>query len=594
MVEPTVSTPIAYSYVRFSHPSQAEGDSLRRQSTGAAEWCKANGVRLDTSLTLRDLGVSAFRGKHRDNPEKHALAAFLKLAERGRVPKGSYLIIENLDRLSREHERAALRLWMDILDAGVNIVQLNPETIFRHEHENSDMFDVMRAIMELSRGHSESARKSERVGAAWAERRRRTREGSEIMTRRLPAWVEDRDGTLRLIPERAAVVKRIFTLSTSGYGLVAIVRKLIAEGARPFGGRVAVADEGGKARHKADGGTYGAGYWTRTYIHLILRDRRAVGEYQPRRRRDGKPDGAPIPNYYPAVVTEEEWLAAQGGITQRRRAPGRVSTETVNLFAGLLRDAIDGGTYHAATRIKLKGRGKFYRNTASGAGRAPTRSFSFDAFEKGVLSMLREIDPAEILGTDGAPNDVLVLTAQQTELEGQLAELEAELEKGHVATVAKVARKVEGRLREVAEQLADARQRAASPLGDAWGEAQSIISALEKASDKRDARLRLKAALRRVLDSIWLIVFPRGKERYAAVQVWFAGGERKREYVIYHRAAIGHAKGREEAKWRAKSLSLETVAEDIEETDFRDPTQARRLAAVLAAEISSRGFAPFK
>ena len=59
---------------------------------------------------------------------------------------------------------------MDLLDAGVNIVQLSPETIFRHE--KSDMFDIMRAIMELSRGHGENAIKSERVGAAWAKKKK--------------------------------------------------------------------------------------------------------------------------------------------------------------------------------------------------------------------------------------------------------------------------------------------------------------------------------------------------------------------------------------------------------------------------------------
>ena len=39
------------------------------------------------------------------------------------MPRGSYLVIENLDRLSREDERTALRLWLDILDAGINSVQ---------------------------------------------------------------------------------------------------------------------------------------------------------------------------------------------------------------------------------------------------------------------------------------------------------------------------------------------------------------------------------------------------------------------------------------------------------------------------------------
>src|SRR5436305_1352308 len=95
-------TPTAYSYIRFSHPDQAKGDSVRRQTEAAAEWCACHGVTLDQSTTLRDLGKSAYTGAHRKNPDRHALAAFLKLVEDGRVPAGSYLLVENLDRLSRE------------------------------------------------------------------------------------------------------------------------------------------------------------------------------------------------------------------------------------------------------------------------------------------------------------------------------------------------------------------------------------------------------------------------------------------------------------------------------------------------------------
>src|SRR5215207_3150924 len=89
---------LAYSYIRFSSPEQAKGDSLRRQTEAAAAWCERHGVTLDTSLTLHDLGTSAIRGAHRDNPDKHALAAFLKAVEGGKVRKGSYLVVESLDR----------------------------------------------------------------------------------------------------------------------------------------------------------------------------------------------------------------------------------------------------------------------------------------------------------------------------------------------------------------------------------------------------------------------------------------------------------------------------------------------------------------
>src|SRR5262245_48878217 len=112
---PRTTRPTAYSYVRFSSPKQAEGDSLRRQTEAAADWCRRNDAVLDESTTLHDLGKSAYTGAHRQNPDRHALAAFLKLVEDGRVPRGSFLVIENLDRLSREHVQPALLLALNLL-----------------------------------------------------------------------------------------------------------------------------------------------------------------------------------------------------------------------------------------------------------------------------------------------------------------------------------------------------------------------------------------------------------------------------------------------------------------------------------------------
>src|SRR5262249_6868156 len=114
--------PIGYSYIRFSSPEQAKGDSLRRQTEAADAWCHKNGVALATATTLHDLGKSAFLGKHRENPDRYALAAFLKMVERGRVPRGSFLIVENLDRLTREHTRAAVTLFLSILEQSVSVV----------------------------------------------------------------------------------------------------------------------------------------------------------------------------------------------------------------------------------------------------------------------------------------------------------------------------------------------------------------------------------------------------------------------------------------------------------------------------------------
>ena len=58
---------LVYSYIRFSSKKQAKGDSLRRQTEGE-EWIEKNG-HTKASLTLHDLGVSAFRGNGECNPD---------------------------------------------------------------------------------------------------------------------------------------------------------------------------------------------------------------------------------------------------------------------------------------------------------------------------------------------------------------------------------------------------------------------------------------------------------------------------------------------------------------------------------------------
>ena len=152
----------AYSYVRFSSKKQEKGDSLRRQTDGTAKaFCQRQGLHLDDKVSLRDLGASAFRGKHHES-DVFALGKFLDQARRGRIAPGSWLLVENLDRLTREEERKALRLWLDILDLQINIVQLEPETIFRHD--KIDMLDIMRALLELSRGHRESCAEKRPAG----------------------------------------------------------------------------------------------------------------------------------------------------------------------------------------------------------------------------------------------------------------------------------------------------------------------------------------------------------------------------------------------------------------------------------------------
>jgi DNA invertase Pin-like site-specific DNA recombinase len=139
----------AYSYIRFSTPEQAAGDSLRRQTELAEEYCARHGLTLDTSLTLQDLGVSGFRGR---NLEGGAFTLFRRAIEDGIVPQGSVLLVENLDRLSRMPAYDAFKVLSNIVDAGVDIVTLKPESRHSRDSLRKDMGSLITVILQMQLG----------------------------------------------------------------------------------------------------------------------------------------------------------------------------------------------------------------------------------------------------------------------------------------------------------------------------------------------------------------------------------------------------------------------------------------------------------
>lgn len=108
----------AISYLRFSSKKQSANDSHRRQLEATEKFCKANSLVL--SERLDDLGISAWKGKNLS--DESALGGFLKLAEAGKIPHGTVLIVENLDRLTRGRILDALGLFTSILRSGIEIV----------------------------------------------------------------------------------------------------------------------------------------------------------------------------------------------------------------------------------------------------------------------------------------------------------------------------------------------------------------------------------------------------------------------------------------------------------------------------------------
>lgn len=195
--------PRAYSYSRFSTAKQHRGDSLRRQLELAQGYADQHNLELDTELTFQDLGVSAFRGA---NIIEGSLGKFIEAVDQGIVEQGSYLLVENLDRLSRDKIRIARDRFEAILDRGINIAVLSEGKVYKAD--SYDMTDMILSLLVMSRAHEESLMKSKRGRAKWKQLKDRAREGHKISTV-APAWLTLEDGQWKVDEEKADTVRLI-------------------------------------------------------------------------------------------------------------------------------------------------------------------------------------------------------------------------------------------------------------------------------------------------------------------------------------------------------------------------------------------------
>ena len=315
----------AYSYLRFSTPEQSQGDSRRRQTDLAQRYAAAHDLELDDKLTFHDLGVSAYSGA---NVETGQLGAFLEAVRTKLVPPGSYLLVENLDRISRQGWWDAMPTLQAIINSGITLVTLQSGREYTADILRRNPMAGMEMQFELFRAKSESDTKGVRVGQAWAAKRARAT--TEPLTAKVPGWLVKVDHTIKLVPQRATVVRRIFEWTLKGIGQNSITERLNAGKVQTFGR---------------------ATYWQRSYIAKILNNVAVIGTYIPHLlKREGTKRArkplAPIANYYPAVVTKQTFARVQTLLRSHAPLRGRHATAGVvrNLFSGLARCPKCGGT----------------------------------------------------------------------------------------------------------------------------------------------------------------------------------------------------------------------------------------------------------
>jgi DNA invertase Pin-like site-specific DNA recombinase len=394
----------AIIYCRVSSDEQANGHGLVRQRELCLAYCRE--VMLSVIATLVDDGHSASKGEHlmlgRFGP-------LLREAGQGRY-RGRVLVVEALDRISRLGIDRTTEILRTFLSGGMEVHLAAERRVIK---SLDDLITVIFNAVKSFGAQEYSRALSERITAAWAAKKELAARSRVPITKVIPEWIsiEGRvyEGSKILAPgrfvlnEKAPIVREAFRLAALGLGL-----KKIASAIDPACQKVSW------RRRQPPKSRLG-------WITQVLADRSALGEYTPR-------GCAPIPDYFPPVVSVPEFNEAQGALARRRKrfCGGDAYSDRANsLFTGLLFDT----TFTPVIRtVCYQGspRGRYLYTAFSGTDPRINR-MRYGPFEAAMLALLSDLPWARIAGAN-----------ESVEVKGLRASLDAV-----EAQIDKVGRRVE-------------------------------------------------------------------------------------------------------------------------------------------------------
>ncbi len=477
---------------------------------------------------MRDAGFSAFKGEHL--APAAALGKFVAAVETGRVPRGSLLIVEHLNRLTRQDVRKALRLFLTILDAGIDILTWFDRKMYR-EHSEQIEADLIIAIIYMSEAHKASDAKRTYSIKLWIQKRAEAAKTGQPLTRTRPAWLDWVDGRFVVNQERAAIVLRIFREVAAGDGTWTVAKRLNDERIPPMnGGRMLRDDQGNAIRPISN-------EWNKSRINQIVHADAVLGWMQPHVRITGgkdyhrKPEGGPI-KCYPAVPGMTQVLVNQaraqiasrraklmgqnGEATLRPLGGGRRGEVWSNLFTGIAKCAECGGSMFLSHRNVSQKKAGWLRCTTAvrnKRGCSNNTSIPYASLEKDIIESVGGF-ALEASGLDAGP-------AAQDKLAELIASRTAEIEKlqrsidnamelfseGPSKAVADRIAQWEARVEDLTTEADDAKRRQAIDVArpSVREIAVKMLNDLHTpgAENSREIRVRLASGLRQMLQVVW-------------------------------------------------------------------------------------------
>ncbi|MDE3272739.1 recombinase family protein [Pseudoalteromonas sp. G4] len=397
----------AYLYSRVSSDKQTKETStgLQRQMEIAKSFLKSHsGYVLEE--TFIDAGISAYHGTNL--AEDSGLSSFITACKAGTIEKGSLLIIEAPDRLSRLGIRDGIQLFDLLFDLEIDIGLVKYNTIMRHDDTNN-LGNSLQLSSALYLGHLESLQKSQRIKESFEV----LLENGMHPSGNYPKWLvlsEDRK-SFSVHPIHGWTLKKIFELKLSGWGSMRIAAYLNKhlEQYPPITG---------KPKH------------TKSIIEKYLKSKAVFGTwerletvYLEGKRKKGEAKEL-VENYFPSVISYNDWLRANNPL---RKQQGKVSKEIQNIFRGLTFCGVCGKTRTYAKgkrgKAKLLCKGQTYENNGCCQAR-----LNYQPIESAILKWLEGFDlnslgTTKVIDTKEGEAKLIKLKEYALELENQLGDI---------------------------------------------------------------------------------------------------------------------------------------------------------------------------
>lgn len=295
----------AYAYVRWSTAEQGEEgrDSHSRQITPLQAFTETTGVPVVE--TVIDKGVSAFRGA---NARTGQLKGLLDRVENGEIGKGDYIIVESIDRLTRQKLTDSVDLIQSILKKGVRLHTVFDDKTYSYDDPSRDLETLILVGVIAKRAHEESDTKSKRLKSSWLKKRDAAE--TTIIRKQCPYGFryDEKTQAFAIVEDEAQEIRQIFD-QLKHMGILESIKRV---------------------------NQYSKRRWTRKHIDELIKSKSPVGVLCLRRRNE---DGTKsfdryVPGYFPKLIDESEFDAAVTAIKNRfnDRKSGRRSSNNYNIF----------------------------------------------------------------------------------------------------------------------------------------------------------------------------------------------------------------------------------------------------------------------